>query len=84
MKKKAKNQITYEMGVFLKNHRINVLHEPNLLDFSYSSNFDNSKLAKIEKGEVDIKLTTFMKILKAYKVSMDDRTILLDKLEKLG
>lgn len=68
------------MGIFLKNHRLNVLHEPNLLDFSYGSDFDNSKLAKIEKGEVDIKLTTFMKVLKAYKVSIEDRAALLERL----
>lgn len=80
MKDKARNKITYEMGLFLKNHRLNVLHEPNLLDFSYSSSFDNSKLAKIEKGEIDIKLSTFLKILKDYKIPVEDRIILLEKM----
>ena len=80
MKDNRKKKIMYEMGEFLGNHRINVLHETNLLSFSYDCSYDNSKLAKIEKGEIDVKFTTFVTILKEYRVPMKERIALLEKL----
>jgi len=39
------------------------------LAFSYNSELDNSKLGKIEKGEVDIQFSTLIEIAKTYKLS---------------
>ncbi|PVD49997.1 hypothetical protein DC498_22000 [Terrimonas sp.] len=69
MSKKSKQAILEDFGAFLKKHREDVLKEKNLLQFSYSTNFDNSKLAKIEKGEVDIRFKTLLEIFQAYKLS---------------
>ncbi len=72
MPRKAKYDIKKEFGAYLKKHRLEVLKETNLLDFSYSSTLDNSKLAKIEKGEVDFRFETLQEIAKTYKLTSKD------------
>lgn len=72
MSRKAKYDIKKEFGAYLKQHRLEVLKEPNLLDFSYSSTLDNSKLGKIEKGEVDFRFETLIEIAKTYKLTAKD------------
>ncbi|ULT44891.1 hypothetical protein KRR40_17180 [Niabella defluvii] len=62
-------KIRKEFGAYLKKHREEVLKEKNLLAFSYNSELDNSKLGKIEKGEVDIQFNTLIEIAKTYKLS---------------
>ncbi|WP_114790441.1 hypothetical protein U0035_14285 [Niabella yanshanensis] len=62
-------KIRKEFGAYLKKHREEVLKEKNLLAFSYNSELDNSKLGKIEKGEVDIQFSTLIEIAKTYKLS---------------
>lgn len=62
-------QIRKEFGAYLKKHREEVLKEKNLLAFSYNSELDNSKLGKIEKGEIDIQFSTLIEIAKTYKLS---------------
>ncbi|MBZ4189492.1 hypothetical protein [Niabella beijingensis] len=74
MAKKIKRTSLQTFGAYLKQHREEVLSEKNLLSFSYSSSLDNSKLAKIEKGEVNIRFNTLLEIAKTYK--LDDKTIL--------
>ncbi|GAB3363017.1 hypothetical protein GCM10027566_31250 [Arachidicoccus ginsenosidivorans] len=74
MQKEQKLKFLTEFGIYLKTRREKILKEKNLLQFSYSSNLDNSKLAKIEKGEVDIQFSTLIELAKAYKLS--DKTIL--------
>jgi len=73
---KKKNREAF--GSYLKNRREKVLKEKNLLKFSYSSNFDNSKLAKIEKGEIDFQFDTLLEIAETYKLA--GKTILGFKL----
>ena len=72
MARKAKPTAQQAFGAFLKKHREEVLHEKNLLNFSYSSKLDNSKLAKIEKGEVDIRFSTLIEIAETYKLTDKD------------
>lgn len=74
MQNEQKHKFLVEFGAYLKNRREKTLKEKNLLQFSYSSNLDNSKLAKIEKGEVDIQLSTLIEIAKTYKLT--DKAIL--------
>jgi hypothetical protein len=73
-----KKKIREAFGSYLKNRREKVLKEKNLLKFSYSSNFDNSKLAKIEKGEIDFQFDTLLEISETYKLA--GKTILGFKL----
>jgi transcriptional regulator with XRE-family HTH domain len=68
MARKAKHFTREKFGAYLKKHREDILKEKNLLNFSYSSKFDNSKLAKIEKGEIDIQFDTLIEIAKTYKL----------------
>lgn len=74
MQNDQKHKFLVEFGAYLKNRREKTLKEKNLLQFSYSSNLDNSKLAKIEKGEVDIQFSTLIEIAKTYKLT--DKTVL--------
>lgn len=69
MKGKTKDKIRKEFGEYLKKHREEVLKEKNLLSFSYNSKLDNSKLAKIEKGEIDIQFDTLIEIARTYKLA---------------
>jgi predicted transcriptional regulator len=72
MPRKAKYDIRKEFGAYLKRHRLEVLKETNLLDFSYSSTLDNSKLGKIEKGEVDFRFDTLIEVAKTCKLTSKD------------
>lgn len=72
MPKKAKYDIKKEFGAYLKKHRLEVLKENNLLAFSYNSSLDNSKLGKIEKGEVDFQFETLLELAKTYKLTSKD------------
>jgi hypothetical protein len=72
MARKAKYDIKKEFGAYLKKHRLEVLKEDNLLVFSYSSKLDNSKLGKIEKGEIDFQFETLIEIAKIYKLASKD------------
>ncbi|MBX2920690.1 MAG: hypothetical protein KF746_00760 [Chitinophagaceae bacterium] len=74
MARKTKLTVQRAFGAYLKKHREEVLQEKNLLSFSYSSKLDNSKLAKIEKGEVDIRFSTLIEIAETYKLT--DKNIL--------
>lgn len=69
MANNSERNIRQEFGAYLKKHREEVLKQKNLLHFSYTTNLDNSKLAKIEKGEVDFRLSTLLEIAEAYKLS---------------
>lgn len=68
MPKKAEPDIKQAFGAFLKKHRTEVLKAENLLEFSYTSNLDNSKLAKIEKGEINFRFDTLIEIARTYKL----------------
>ena len=74
MARKTKLTVQQAFGAYLKKHREEVLQEKKLLSFSYSSKLDNSKLAKIEKGEVDIRFSTLIEIAETYRLT--DKNIL--------
>ena len=76
---KERPDIKKTFGAYLKRHREEVLKEKNLLVFSYSSNLDNSKLGKIEKGEIDFQFETLIEIARTYKLT--SKAILGFKLE---
>ncbi len=65
-------RIRKEFGAYLKKHREGVLKEKNLLAFSYNSELDNSKLRKIERGEIDIRFSTLIEIAKTYRLPMNN------------
>jgi len=69
-----KHKILEAFGKYLKVRREKVLKEKNLLKFSYSSNLDNSRLGKIEKGEIDFQFETLLEIAETYKLT--DKAIL--------
>lgn len=68
MRKKSTKNIREQFGDYIKNHRENILGEKNLLLFSYNSNLDNSKLGKIERGEIDIQFDTLVEVARTYKL----------------
>lgn len=74
MTKDSIESVRKRFGEYLKNRRENVLKEKNLLVFSYNSKLDNSKLRKIERGEVDIRFNTIIEVAKTYKLT--DKAIL--------
>lgn len=74
MEDNRKHKIREAFGIYLKDRRERILKEKNLLQFSYTSNLDNSKLGKIEKGEIDFQFDTFLEIAETYKLT--DKAIL--------
>lgn len=72
MENEIKQKIRKDFGEYLRNRRINELNQKNLLEFSFSTYFDNSKLAKIENGEVNIGFYNLLEIAEAYKLSHKD------------
>lgn len=69
---KGKSDTKKLFGAYLKKHREEVLNEKNLLAFSYSSKLDNSKLRKIERGEIDFQFETLIELAKTYKLTSKD------------
>ena len=74
MEDNRKHKIREAFGTYLKDRRERILKEKNLLQFSYTSNLDNSKLGKIEKGEIDFQFDTLLEIAETYKLT--DKAIL--------
>ena len=68
MAKSSIKSVREQFGEYLKKHRENVLGEKNLLLFSYDSKLDNSKLRKIEMGQINIRFDTLLEIVRCYKL----------------
>jgi transcriptional regulator with XRE-family HTH domain len=69
MNTKKKKEIRKLLGAYLKKRREEVLDIPSVRQLSFSSNLDQSKLSKIEKGKIDIRLDTLMEVALTYKLS---------------
>lgn len=74
MESTTKILVRRAFGEYLKQRRIGITNQDNLLEFSYTAGIDNSKLAKIEKGKVNFGFDILLQIQEAYQLS--DKEIL--------
>ncbi|OQP44250.1 hypothetical protein A4H97_33395 [Niastella yeongjuensis] len=72
MDTKTKEQIRKQFGEYLQRHRENVLKIKSVRELSFTSNIDNSKLSKIEKGQVNFGFDNLLEIAVTYKLSHKD------------
>lgn len=68
MDAKRKLEIRKLFGAALKKRREEYLKIDSVRQLSFSSNLDQSKLNKIEKGQIDIRFDTLMEIALTYKL----------------
>lgn len=68
----SKEEIRKQFGGYLQNHRENVLKIKSVRELSFSSNIDNSKLSKIEKGQVNFGFDILLEIAVTYKLAHKD------------
>ena len=69
MDAKRKEEIRILFGKYLEKHRKEVLKIKSVRQLSFSSNLDNSKLSKIEKGLVNFEFDTLIEIAITYKLT---------------
>lgn len=74
MDTKTKEEIRKQFGEYLQRHRENVLKVKSVRELSFTSTIDNSKLSKIEKGQVNFGFDNLLEIAITYKLS--DKEIL--------
>ena len=72
MDAKTKEAFRKQFGEYLRKHRENVLKIKSVRELSFSSNIDNSKLSKIEKGQVNFGFDILLEIAVTYKLSNKD------------
>jgi len=72
MEAKTKETIRKQFGEYLQKHRENVLKIKSVRELSFSSNIDNSKLSKIEKGQVNFGFDNLLEIAVTYKLTNKD------------
>jgi len=72
MNAKRKIEIRKLFGAYLKKHRETVLKIESVRQLSFSSNLDQSKLTKIEKGQIDIRFDTLIEVAITYKLLLSD------------
>jgi len=70
MNLKKKKEIRKLLGAHLKKHRLEVLKIQSVRQLSFSSNLDQSKLSKLEKGQIDVRLDTLIEIALTYKLNL--------------
>lgn len=68
MDAKKKKEIRKLFGSYLKKRREDYLKIDSVRQLSFTSNLDQSKLSKIEKGQVDLRFDTLMEIALTYKL----------------
>jgi transcriptional regulator with XRE-family HTH domain len=66
---KTKEELRKQFGLYLQRHRENVLKIKSVRELSFSSNIDNSKLSKIEKGQVNFGFDNLLEIAVTYKLT---------------
>lgn len=59
-------------GEYLKQRREKVLKIESVRQLSFSSNLDQSKLSKIEKGLLDIRFDTILEVALTYQLHPKD------------
>lgn len=67
---KRKKDIRKLLGEFLRNRRVKELKIKSVRQLSFESTLDQSKLTKIEKGEIDFRFDTLIELAKTYKISL--------------
>lgn len=67
---KRKKDIRKLLGEFLRNRRVKDLKIKSVRQLSFESTLDQSKLTKIEKGEIDFRFDTLVELAKTYKISL--------------
>jgi hypothetical protein len=72
MDTKTKEEIRKQFGQYLQRHRENVLKIKSVREISFSSSIDNSKLSKIEKGQVNFGFDNLLEIAVTYKLTQKD------------
>jgi hypothetical protein len=72
MDTKRKIEIRKQFGQYLQSHRENVLKIKSVRELSFSSSLDNSKLSKIEKGQVNFGFDNLVELAVTYKLSKKD------------
>ena len=65
---KKKKEVRKLFGAYLKKRREDYLKIDSVRQLSFASNLDQSKLSKIEKGQVDLRFDTLMEIALTYKL----------------
>ena len=69
---KRKKEIRKLLGAYLKKRREEYLKIPSVRQLSFFSNLDQSKLSKIEKGEIDVRLETLIEIAITYQLTLKE------------
>lgn len=72
MESKNKLKLRKLLGEYLKKHREQSLQISSVRQLSFSSNLDQSKLSKIEKGLVDFRFDTLVEIALTYQLTLGD------------
>jgi hypothetical protein len=72
MDTKTKEEIRKQFGEYLQRHRENVLKIKSVRELSFTSTIDNSKLSKIEKGQVNFGFDNLLEIAVTYKLTHKD------------
>ena len=68
MDAKKKKEIRRLFGAYLKKRREEYLNIDSVRQLSFTSNLDQSKLSKIEKGQIDLRFDTLLEIALTYKL----------------
>lgn len=69
MNANRKKEIREQFGKYLEKHRKEVLQISSVRQLSFNSNLDNSKLSKIEKGQINFEFDTLLELALTYKLS---------------
>jgi len=69
---KKKKEVRKLFGAYLKKRRETVLGIKSVRQLSFSSNLDQSKLNKIEKGSLDFRFDTLLEIALTYKLKLSE------------
>ena len=72
MNLKRKREIRKLFGAHLKRHRETVLKIPSVRQLSFYSNLDQSKLTKVEKGQIDVRFDTLIELALTYKLTLTE------------
>ena len=72
MDTKTKEAIRKEFGEYLQKHREKVLKIKSVRELSFTSTIDNSKLSKIENGQVNFGFDILLEIAVTYKLTQKD------------
>jgi transcriptional regulator with XRE-family HTH domain len=67
---KRKKDIRKMLGDFLRKRREDELKITSVRQLSFDSNLDQSKLTKIEKGQIDFRFDTLIELARTYKLPL--------------